>query len=1005
MHSEYCKRYLLISLISLLQISLLHSQTPPYYHYTTSDGLASSTVYYAMQDKDGFVWFGTLNGLSRFDGKRFVTYRTKDGLNSNVITAVVEGEEGELYIANFEKGLNIVADGKIKDYCGDINGKSFSISYLAKYQKKLYAYHGLVALISFSQKTDGGPAPHYIPTYPSQLLRLATLSDGNLIAATTRGLYAIKNDNLVKMSITGLKDASVFSLSPGSDSSFFAGTRGMICQIKNNSVIRRFRLHNDGEVNQVYRDRNDNIWFAVRSKGAFLIPAGSDEIINIGSKMGLEKTQVNNFLEDREGNIWISTFGKGVFCLNNLYLTNYSEKDGLDNNDVHSIVKENSGRLIIGTFTGIDILENGVFDHLKDNSGKPFTGDVSSVKEFGDTIYVSWNVHEDSRLVSYKGLRLFLLFARSFHKSGDGLYLNGGWFNTINVQRSLERRSEYLSFPIFGDSIHTNRLYEIVEDRRKNIWVGTGLGLSRLSFLPGKPGSDAWQKSFFPDDPVLSSRINSIYQDRKNNVWFAGVKGIACYNLEIDSMTSFNSIAGWDVSSATSIVSDKKDRLWIGTMNGLYLYDGNSMRHLNGQTGLPSDEVLSLYYDTDKDVLYVGTSNGFSSLDIRMFESYSPSPLSVKILSIKAGDSVYTRYETLVFEPGHNSVYVDFKALNFASPGTVRYRYKLLDNWVETDLDFLNLISLQHGTYALQIMAKVHNTDWGEPSFLTFSIKPRFSETLWFNIGIASLFVIASLSTVAWRLKRHNEKIRQQLALTEKINELEHQALSAMMNPHFIFNSLNSVQYLINSDRNEEANDYIAMMAKLIRKNLDVAGSAFILLSEEINRLKLYLDLEKLRFQERFSYEIITGRDLDVGSIMIPNMIIQPFVENTLWHGIIDSGRTGLVTISFSFEDVEIDSITCRALIIKVTDNGIGLQEAKKHMKADHTSKGIQIIEERLRLLSTKLQLPEPIMFEDLSNRDGNSHGTEVIISLPPPLYKIITPESAAGSSPSLPGE
>jgi len=121
-------------------------------------------------------------------------------------------------------------------------------------------------------------------------------------------------------------------------------------------------------------------------------------------------------------------------------------------------------------------------------------------------------------------------------------------------------------------------------------------------------------------------------------------------------------------------------------------------------------------------------------------------------------------------------------------------------------------------------------------------------------------------------------------------------------------------------------------------------------------------------------------------------MIIQPFVENTLWHGIINSGSKGLVSISFSFENVDIDNNISKSLIIKITDNGIGIIEAKKHQKEDHISKGIQIIEERLKLLSAKMQLPQPIMFEDLSNRNKKSHGTEVIISLPPQLYKVIIP-------------
>lgn len=343
----------------------------------------------------------------------------------------------------------------------------------------------------------------------------------------------------------------------------------------------------------------------------------------------------------------------------------------------------------------------------------------------------------------------------------------------------------------------------------------------------------------------------------------------------------------------------------------------------------------------------------------------------------------------MVFQPEQHDVNIDFKAINYSSPNSVIYKYKLNeDKWVETQNDFLNFISLKHGNYNLQIMARTQNSDWSKPYSLAFTIMPRFVETIWFELFMVSILVSVSVFIIINRLKLNNKKIKAELDLSERINDLKHQALSAMMNPHFIFNSLNSVQYLINSKKNEEANNYIAMMAKLIRKNLDTAGSGFILLSEEINRLKLYLNLEKMRFDEKFSYEIITANELDINLIMIPNMIIQPFVENSLWHGIINSGNKGLLTISFSFEDVEVDSVISKALMIKITDDGIGINEAKKIKKEDHISKGIQIIEERLKLLSKKLELPKPIMFEDLSIRSDNSHGTEVIISLPQPLYK-----------------
>jgi two-component sensor histidine kinase len=424
-------------------------------------------------------------------------------------------------------------------------------------------------------------------------------------------------------------------------------------------------------------------------------------------------------------------------------------------------------------------------------------------------------------------------------------------------------------------------------------------------------------------------------------------------------------------------------------MKGLYLLENNSIKYLSKQTGLPSNEVLSLFYDSTNNSLIIGTSNGISILDIDNFDHYQPKAPKVIVAEVKAGDSTYTNYNNLIFNPEQHDISIDFQAIHFSSPGSVTYKYSLNNDWLTTDYNSLNFISLKNGTYNLKIIAKAQNTLWSEPYVLSFSVLPRFTETTWFYLLMIFLLVITGLFILMLSLKLNTLKANKELALTERINELKHQALSAMMNPHFIANSLNSVQYLVNSRKYEDANNYIAMMAKLMRKNLDTAGKGFIRLSDEIDRLKLYLDIEKLRFQESFSYEITTGADLETNSILIPNMIIQPFVENSLWHGIINSGKSGMLTVAFTFEKVDIDSVIGRSLIIKITDNGIGINEASKHKKEDHISKGIHIIEERLRLLSTKMNLTQPIVFEDLSVTDPEAHGTEVIISLPPPLYKV----------------
>ena len=1003
------KRLAILTVISFLLFIQLCSQTPSYYHYTSSDGLASSTVFNIIQDRNGFIWFATMNGMSKFDGKHFTTFRTNDGLNSNSIISLVEGNNGELYIANHEKGINVLRNGRIENFCSEIDGKGFNSSYLLLVpsendQQILYSFRSSGSIFSMSENKTGEVITNIVYTRPDYINKLEALPNGEIIALTVTGLDNLKNNTLTKLRINGLPDTAVYCLTNSDDGSYFVGTKGAIYRIKNNEVIRRYKTHlyaDNNDVVAILSDKYKNLWFSIMNRGCFLIPNGSDTMIDIGSKMDLQSTLVNNYLQDKEGNIWISTFGKGVYCLNNLYLKSYNEKDGLSNNNVYSIAKERSGRLLIGTFNGVNIFENDKFDHITSNWVKTPTDYIYHIKNIHNDIYICGS-NGGNRIItlSHKGTTFYLINRPSFCNISNGLSLFGNWDNSISAQSIFNsQQKESPRFYLFGDSANSNRTNDIYEDTKKNVWIGTGLGLCKVSIPHDTPGTAGWKKSFFPSDPVLNSRINSINQDSENNIWFTGEKGIARYSLNNDSMTSYTHILGRDLSSSTSLVSDSKNRIWIGNMKGLYLFDGNSIKLLNRQTGLPSDEILSLYLDVEKNFLYVGTSNGLSVLDITMFDKYVPPLLDVKTISVKAGDSAYTSYTKLLFEPEQHHVHIEFRALDFSSPGSVVYKYRLNGEWEETERDFLDLVSLENGKYELQIMARSQNSDWGKPYNLIFEVKPRFNETLWYKIGMVLLFVFISVSVVTWRLKLNSKRIREEAALTERINELKHQALSSMMNPHFIFNSLNSVQYLINCQRNEEANDYIAMMAKLIRKNLETAESGFILLSEEISRLTLYLDLEKMRFQESFSYEIITGSNIDTASLSIPNMIIQPFVENALWHGIIDSGKKGFLTVSFFLEDVDIDSILSRALIIKVTDNGIGIKEAKKNKKEDHISKGIQIIEERLSLLSTTMHLPTPIMFDDLSNRNDNSHGTEVIISLPPPLYRVILPETDSPSS------
>ncbi|MBK7159521.1 MAG: histidine kinase [Ignavibacteria bacterium] len=365
-------------------------------------------------------------------------------------------------------------------------------------------------------------------------------------------------------------------------------------------------------------------------------------------------------------------------------------------------------------------------------------------------------------------------------------------------------------------------------------------------------------KTYFPENEILDATIKCITEDRQNKIWFARDKGISNYSLNDSLITNLSRFDEYDLTSSNVLSVDKYNRLWVGTMNGLYILDKDSIRVLNTQTGLTSKEILSLFYDTTKNSMWIGSPGGLSSIDINEFDKSKILPVSVRIKNIKADDSVYSFKENIIFEPDINNIHLDFTSLNFSSPSSVKYQYKLEDDWIDISDDYINLTSLGKGDYNLAIRGKVINSLLGKPSIVNFTVLPHLTETFIFRASIIGLFILELYSAQQRELsimKTGQEKMN----ISNQVNELKHKALSSMMNPHFIFNSLNSVQYLINIDRKREANDYISLMAKLIRMNLESASESYIRLDEEIKRLDLYLRIEKLRFSDKFSYDIIAG--------------------------------------------------------------------------------------------------------------------------------------------------
>lgn len=250
--------------------------------------------------------------------------------------------------------------------------------------------------------------------------------------------------------------------------------------------------------------------------------------------------------------------------------------------------------------------------------------------------------------------------------------------------------------------------------------------------------------------------------------------------------------------------------------------------------------------------------------------------------------------------------------------------------------------------------------------------RQKYRETLywWIITVIISIVLLAAVAGLMIYLFIDKKRKRKELQIQNTITALEQKAFQAMMNPHFVFNVMTSIQYFIGREETHAANQILTGFARLMRKHLEICINSSITLNEEINYLRLYLSLEKIRFSDKMDYSIRVDNDIDADEIIIPSMLIQPFIENAIWHGIKPKEEGGFIKLDFSYLNNE--------LSVVITDNGIGISNSKKNKTIGHISRGLELIHERVKLLN-KLHR-RSIHIRQLQTGDS---GTEVLISFP----------------------
>ena len=560
---------------------------------------------------------------------------------------------------------------------------------------------------------------------------------------------------------------------------------------------------------------------------------------------------------------------------------------------------------------------------------------------------------------------------------------------------------------------------------------------SHLNGLAGRYHISSRTFTFFSSTtlPALPfSKVKSIAYDAYGDVWLSG-HSLTRWNSQkqiFDTLISVYGGANKYEDDILTLVADNKGSLWLhNALNGLLEYrikekkfvsytmkDGlpsdvfygfsqvinnqlwmASHNHLTGfntvtkkivvydyEDGLPDDKPSGryLYYDSLKNTLYLFNQHILSKISLSEEErSNSGNELMIEELIINNKQHYFYPVTGLRLKPKQNNLSLHFGIINYESGNKYQFAYKLneTDNW--TDLGEqrnINLTALSPGKYTIWLKGTGKSGVQKKQRF-TFTIAPPFWKTNWFIAACCFL----SLSLIYLLYRYRIGQIKQKANIDKQLSQAEMKAMHAQMNPHFIFNSLNSIREMILTNENKEASHFLGKFAHLIRMTLDQSGQSFITLRTTIEYLNRYVEMEQIR-NSYFTCRILAGEELDLDETVFPPMLIQPFVENAIWHGVTSTQKN--ININIDFKKSDSPGKQTNQLVCIIEDNGIGINESLKNKKNSpdkHHSVGIENVNNRIRLLNEKYNLQSSVTIEDKSELSDYS-GTGTVVTLWIPL-------------------
>lgn len=963
-------RYLLlVILLWFLLPDPVFGQEYSYAHYDITEGLAGSTVYVMTQDHDGFLWIGTETGVSRFDGTHFRNFTAADGLSDIEVLQIFCDSKGRVWMAPFRKSICFYYQGKIhnqqndpmlgsihlknnvanfiEDQAGNVLVQEPSSIHMVRPDGRVVTYDSIEGRpIKESAALCLDRAGHFLVQADDHIAEFGDkgfragikvpidLIHPNYLALSADYLVTrVRGQFLLRQLKTGIvqplpfKDLGIQSISVafGVDSALWFGELSG-CMSYNLRTGRTERYLPGKPVSRIFRDRDANLWFCTMGQGIFRL--SSDEF----------RTRVIPFGDAAQTSIHsITKIGSELWV-------------GNDRNQIYRVAIASlaiAGRLCRSEDTKNRIL----FSDTLDKETALYAGDntlsTCSLERMGIPEQIPLGV----KAVCKKNGRELLI------ATSKGVFV-------------YSKAARQMVDTIWRERATTVFYY------RDTTYVGTLNGLYRV--VGRRPAEYLGNLV-----PFLGERISAIDRSADGILWVGSYgKGIIGYRH--DSIVAVINQSNGLTSDICRNLYLYQQTLWLGTDKGLNRISldkaGYPITRYGFNDGLGSNIVNVVMQDGS--MVYVGTPAGLSYFD--QSRTITREGCQLHLLSVMNGGKDRTAdTPALQLSYGNRNIEFGFVGISYRSAGDITYRYRMigLDSvWRTTRQTLLEYPVLPSGNYEFQLMAI---NKWGSESDVLLQrleVVTPFWVTPWFDALVVAAVALATWGLVNWRTRSMRQQQLEKEQLNRKMLEIERMALQAQMNPHFIFNCLTSVQQYIVDQDILSANKYITGLAKLIRLTLHHSSQAFIRLADEIHYLSAYMALEKLRFKEKMEYSIDVDPQIGQGLCYIPPMLIQPYIENSIRHGLRHKkGGKGFIWVK-----VRQDPATgpC-GLIVIVEDNGIGRERSARYKTTEHIeyqSKGMTMTADRIRMINAAYGGDIRVEVIDLKDPDGEPAGTKVVM-------------------------